>query len=192
MNSTIRAERGATAGRFLPLMPPRVRKTVLTFHVIISVGWLGVDFAMLALGITGFNASDVETMRQSYVPMEHFGEFLVIPAGLGSVLTGLALALGTPWGLFRYRWVLTKLVVALAAVALAVFALPIQLHNAASRVTGAHPTTDIGFVRDTLVIAPSLALCLYSANVVLSVFKPWGKTSRGRREPTGGVRGGTG
>jgi uncharacterized membrane protein len=164
----------------MPLMPPRVRKIVLAFHVIISVGWLGVDFAMLTLGITGFTASDLETMRESYVTMERFGEILVIPAGLGAVLTGLTLALCTPWGLIRYRWVLTKLIVALAAVALAVFALPIQLHHAASLVTAAHPTTRIGFVRNTLVIAPSLALCLYSANVVISIFKPWGKTSYGK------------
>lgn len=43
--------------RAMPLMPPRVRKIVLTLHVIISVGWLGVDFAMLTLGITGFGRS---------------------------------------------------------------------------------------------------------------------------------------
>lgn len=182
MTSTVRPARETHGSRrAIPLMPPRVRKIVLTLHVITSVGWLGVDFAMLTLGILGFTASDLETMRESYVTMERFGEILVIPAGLGAVLTGMALALCTPWGLIRYKWVLTKLIVALAAVALAVFALPIQLHNAASLVTAAHPTTHIGFVGNTLVIAPSLALCLYSTNVVISIFKPWGKTSYGRR-----------
>lgn len=165
----------------MPLMSPPVRKTVLCLHVMMSVSWLGIDFAMLTLGITGRTSSNLETMRESYVTMERFGEILVIPAGLGAVLTGLLLGLCTPWGLFRYSWVTVKLVIGLAALTLAVFALPIQLHHAASQVTGPHPSTEIGFVANTLVIAPTVALVLYTSNLVLSIFKPWGRTSRGAR-----------
>ena len=178
MTSTKRANH-ATDGRRMPLMSPPVRKTVLCLHVMMSVSWLGIDFAMLTLGITGLTSSNLETMRESYVTMNRFGQILVMPAGLGAVLTGLLLGLCTPWGLFRYSWVTVKLVIGLVALTLAVFALPIQLHHAASQVTGPDASTDIGFVANTLVIAPSIALMLYTSNLVLSIFKPWGRISRG-------------
>jgi hypothetical protein len=184
MSSTTRTSRHVTADRRIPLMSPRVRKTVLCLHVMVSVSWLGIDIAMLTLGITGLTSSNLETMRESYVTMERFGAILVIPAGICAVLTGLLLGLCTPWGLFRYFWVTVKLIVALVALTLAVFALPIQLHHAASLVTRPDASTDIGFVGKTLVIAPSLALLLYSSNLVLSIFKPWGRTPHGMRSRT--------
>ncbi|MGW7259437.1 hypothetical protein [Streptomyces sp. NPDC054834] len=34
---------------------------------------------------------------------------------------------------------------------------------------------DLGFIRYNMVIVPAVALLLYLANVILSVFKPWGR-----------------
>ncbi|MCW2903662.1 MAG: hypothetical protein JWO67_5927 [Streptosporangiaceae bacterium] len=180
--------RTGSTRRAIPLMPPRVRKIVLTLHVIFSVGWLGIDVAMLTLGITGFTGSTIETMRESYITMERFGDLLVIPAGFCAVLTGLLLGLGTPWGLLRHYWVTVKLLLGLGALTLVVFALRVQLHDAASLVSRPGASTDIGFVGTTLVIAPSVALLLYTGNVVLSIFKPWGRTSYGKRKNAESVR----
>jgi uncharacterized membrane protein len=190
MTSTTQASQSGTGSprRAMPLMPPKVRKVVLTLHVIFAVGWLGTDFAMLALGIIGFTGSNIETMRESYVSMERLGDFVVVPAGLCAVLTGLLLGLGTRWGLLRHYWVAVKLILGLGALTLAAFALRAQLHEAASLVKKPGASTDIGFVSITLIVAPSVALVLYSSNVVLSIFKPWGKTSYGKRKTAGGVR----
>lgn len=188
--TTTRTSRSATGSsrRAMPLMSPRTRKVMLTLHVIFAVGWLGTDFAMLALGITGFTGSNIATMRESYVSMERLGDFVVIPVALCAVFTGVLLGLGTRWGLLRHYWVMTKLIVGLGALALAAFALRFQLHKAASLVQKSGASTDIGFVRTTLVVAPSVALALYTGNVVLSIFKPWGKTSYGRRKTVGEQR----
>jgi hypothetical protein len=104
------------------------------------------------------------------------------------VLTGLLLGLGTPWGLLRHYWVTVKLLLGLGALTLVVFALRVQLHDAASLVSRPGASTDIGFVGTTLVIAPSVALLLYTGNVVLSIFKPWGRTSYGKRKNAESVR----
>ncbi|MGW4561545.1 hypothetical protein ACWEN3_03750 [Streptomyces sp. NPDC004561] len=46
---------------------------------------------------------------------------------------------------------------------------------------------DLGFIRYNMVIVPAVALLLYLANVILSVFKPWGRRSAapsaGRQQP---------
>jgi uncharacterized membrane protein len=169
-------------------MPPQIRKVVLTLHVIFAVGWLGTGFTMLALGIMGFTGSNIQTMRESYVSMERLGDFVVIPVALCAVLTGLLLGLGSRWGLLRHYWVAVKLIVGLGALTLAAFALRARLHEAASLVKKPGASTDIGFVSITLIVAPSVALVLYTSNVVLSIFKPWGKTSYGKRKTAGGVR----
>lgn len=40
---------------------------------------------------------------------------LAIPVcAVGSILTGVALSVATPWGLFRHRWIVVKIVSALA------------------------------------------------------------------------------
>ncbi|GAB2858814.1 hypothetical protein GCM10027176_71660 [Actinoallomurus bryophytorum] len=166
-------------------MPPRIRKTIVTLHVIFAVGWLGTDFSMLGLGITGFSSSSLETMRESYLSMERIGAYVVIPVALCAVLTGLLLGLGTRWGLLRYHWVTVKLVVGLLALTLAVLPLQIQLHTAATAVQEPGATSDIGFVQYTLIIAPAVALALYSSNVVLSIFKPWGMSAYGKRRAAG-------
>ena len=33
-------------------MSPRLRKLVLTVHVVVSVGWIGIEAGLLALGLT--------------------------------------------------------------------------------------------------------------------------------------------
>ncbi|MER5642890.1 hypothetical protein [Streptosporangium sp. NPDC002524] len=174
-----------TARRPAPVMSPPVRKTVLTLHVVISVGWLGLDLGLLCLGITALTTGDPEMLRASYLAMDVFGDVLIVPLSLGALLTGVLLCLGTPWGFLRYRWVLIKLVTTLAAVAASVLALRPHIETAATAVSKTLPaellSLDLDGVDRVLVVAPSVALALYVLNTALSVFKPFGRTAYGRR-----------
>ncbi|WP_440104823.1 hypothetical protein [Streptosporangium sp. H16] len=174
-----------TARRPVPAMPPPVRKTVLTLHVVISVGWLGLDLGLLSLGVAALTTGDPEVLRASYLAMDVFGDVLIVPVSLGALLTGVLLCLSTPWGFVRYHWVLTKLVTTLVAATASVLALRSHIETAATAVSKALPgellSLDLGGVDRVLVIAPSVALTLYVLNVVLSVFKPFGRTAYGRR-----------
>ncbi|MFF3437483.1 hypothetical protein [Streptosporangium sp. NPDC002721] len=166
-------------------MSPPVRRTVLTLHVVISVGWLGLDLGLLGLGVTALTTGDPEMLRASYLAMNVLGDTLIVPVSLGALLTGVLLCLGTPWGFARYHWVLVKLVTTLVAATASVFALRSHIGTAAASVSRALPaellSLDLGGVDRVLVIAPSVALALYALNVALSVFKPFGRTAYGRR-----------
>ncbi|WP_329429766.1 hypothetical protein OG339_15405 [Streptosporangium sp. NBC_01495] len=180
---------GLTARRPAFVMPPPLRKAVLTLHVAISVGWLGLDLGLLSLGTTALTTGDPELLRASYLAMDVFGDTLIVPVSLGALLTGVLLCLGTPWGLVRYHWVLIKLVTTLAATTASILALRSHIGTAAAAVSKVPPaellSLDLGGVDRVLVIAPSVALALYLLNVVLSVFKPFGRTPYGRRRPAG-------
>ncbi|MGW2179714.1 DUF2269 domain-containing protein [Streptomyces sp. NPDC001732] len=160
-----------------PLKRP-VRRGLLVAHVSISVSWLGLTVGLLTLGITAFLTEDPATARAATLAMKIFGDWLVMPVALLSLLSGLVLALGTPWGLARHRWVWTKFWLTLITTALSVFSLRPGIDEAAAR----------GTVDIDLVVAPSVATATYLFITAISVLKPWGPTRRGRRpRPTAGA-----
>ncbi|MFJ2191157.1 DUF2269 domain-containing protein [Kitasatospora sp. NPDC087861] len=176
------AARRSAAGRRLS---PSARKRLVVLHITVSVSWLALMLCLLTLAVTALTTDDADRLRTAYRAMGMLGDALILPLSLLTFLSGVALGLGTSWGLFRYYWVSTKFWLTLAAMAASVLALTDRLHDAV-RVVAAHPTgpitaADLGFVRYNTVIVPSVALALYLLNVVLSVFKPWGRRPEGAR-----------
>ncbi|RAY16704.1 DUF2269 domain-containing protein [Actinomadura craniellae] len=162
-------------------LPRRARRAVLLLHVIFSAGWLGLDLGLLALGIAALASGDPALVHGAYLAMELLGDTLLVPIGLLALLTGLALALGTVWGLFRHYWVAVKFVLTVVALTASTFALRSGLHEAAAAVRTGEPVP--GGVAADLVVGPSVALTLYVVMTGLSILKPWGRTRWGRRVP---------
>jgi hypothetical protein len=166
------------------IMPPRLRKAVLTSHIATSVGWLGAVLAYLALDVTTVAGRDATTVRGAYIAMELVVRYAIVPLALASVLVGIVNALGTPWGLFRHYWVLAKLV-------LSVVATLVLLREVAS----------VAYLADLAVASPdprTLAstlphsgggLIILLTTTVLSVVKPRGLTRYGWRKQRPGGRG---
>ena len=167
-------------------MTPSLRKLTITAHVTFSIGWLGAVAAFLALSIAGLISRDAEVVRGVCLSMDLISRFVIIPMCFATLVTGLIQALGTPWGLFRYYWIVMKF-------GLAVFAtIALLMHQfgvmavAARRVSGATAetlfSTEFGPLKAELVRAPSFAIALLLVATTLGVFKPWGLTSYGRRK----------
>ena len=118
-------------------MAPRLRKFALTAHVTSSVGWLGAVAAFLVLSIAGLTTHNTEVVRGVYVSMDLISRFVIIPMCFAALATGLLQALGTPWGLFRYYWILMKFGLAIfATIALLIHQFAVMA-VAAKRVSGA-------------------------------------------------------
>ncbi|AXE79005.1 DUF2269 domain-containing protein [Streptomyces atratus] len=147
------------------------RRSLLVAHVAVSVSWLGLTVGLLTLGITAFLTGDPTAAQAATRAMKIFGDWLVVPVALLSLLSGLVLALGTPWGLARHRWVWTKFWLTLITAALSIFSLRPGINEAATR----------GAVDIDLVVAPSVATATYLFITAVSVLKPWGLTRHGRR-----------
>ena len=167
-------------------MKPALRKLTITAHVAFSVGWLGAVAAFLVLSIAGLTSHDAEVVRGAYLSMDLISRFVVIPMCFAALATGLLQALGTPWGLFLYYWILLKFGLALfATIALLIHQFAVMA-VAAKRVSGAAAETlfsaDFGPLKTELVRAPSLAILLLLVVTTLGVYKPWGLTRYGRRK----------
>ena len=167
-------------------MTPALRKLTISAHVVFSVGWLGAVAAFLVLSIAGLTSRDAEVVRGAYLSMDLISRFVIIPMCFAALVTGLLQALATPWGLFRYYWIVLKFGLAIFAT----FALLVHqfgaMAKAAKLVSGSAAETlfssDFGPLKTELVRAPSLAIVLLLVATTLGVYKPWGLTRYGQRK----------
>ncbi|QDY77796.1 DUF2269 domain-containing protein [Streptomyces qinzhouensis] len=167
-----------------PLSRP-ARRTLLVVHVSASASWLGLTLGLLALAVTAVTTDPpagtadggpggiVEAAVRS---MKVFTDWLVLPLALVTLGSGLLLALGTPWGLARHRWVLIKFWLTLITLTATALALRPGVDATVETVTsGAGPAPV------DLMAGPIVSFCTYLFMTAVSVLKPWGPTRRGRR-----------
>ncbi|MEU8570387.1 DUF2269 domain-containing protein [Streptomyces pathocidini] len=154
------------------------RRALVVVHVSVSVGWLGLTVGLLALGITAQLTADPAMAEAAYRSMKVFADWLIVPISLLTLLSGLVLSLGTPWGLARYRWVFAKFWLTLATTGASIFALRPNIDHVAAVVAAGQPAGAAGV---DLVIAPAVATAAYLFATAISVLKPWGPTRHGRR-----------
>jgi hypothetical protein len=162
----------ATANFAIPRLTRRARGALLTAHVAVSVGWLGLDGALVALEVTGLSTGDAGERAGIAAAMAALVLWVLIPVVSASLISGLVLALSTPWGLVRYWWVIFKCGIAAVLTATGLGLMLPHLHQI---ILGeAEP------VRVQLLIGRAIALALLLAATGVSVVKPWGKTPHGR------------
>ena len=89
-------------------MTPALRKLILTAHVTFSIGWIGAVAAFLAVSVASGTSRSPDVVRGACISMDLISRFVIIPMCFGALATGIIDALGTPWGLFRYYWVVIK------------------------------------------------------------------------------------
>jgi hypothetical protein len=164
-------------------MTPGLRKLALTAHITSSVGWLGAVAGFLALAVAGLAGKDAQMVRSAYLAMELTTWFVIVPFAFASLLTGLVVSLGTPWGLFKHYWVLLKFALTvLAALLLLMHARPIGLLADLAR-EAPISRAEVGRVQIQVLGDAGAALLVLLVNVTLSVYKPRGLTPYGwRRE----------
>jgi hypothetical protein len=169
-------------------MTPRLRKFALTAHVTSSVGWLGTVAGFQALAIAAVTSREPETVQGSYLAMELTGWYVIVPFCLASLVTGLVMSLGTPWGLFRHYWVLVKFLITVVA-ALILFGFTQTLGSLGDLAADtALSIGELGNLKQSPVLHSGGGLLALLVTTILAVYKPWGMTRYGRRKRDTGVR----
>jgi hypothetical protein len=166
-----------------------VRRLVFTAHVTSSAGWVGAVLVFLALAVVGLTSQHEPTVRGAYLIMAPAAWFVLVPLAHASLLSGLAISLGTPWGLFRHYWVASKLVITLCATVILLIYMGTFRQMAG---VAADPVVELRLVRNpSPMVHAILALILLLAATVLGIYKPFGMTrvrqAQVRRAP-GGAR----
>ena len=160
----------------MTLRPP-ARKALLVLHIAVSVGWMGAAAAYAALNVPAITGADEQVARAAYLMMPVIAEYALMPLAIATVVTGIALALGTTWGLWQHYWVAVSLVVTVFAAVILVIHLPAVEELG---VAAADPNTDVSALGGDLVHSVG-GLVVLSVPLVLNVVKPRGLTRRGWR-----------
>jgi hypothetical protein len=151
-------------------MGRRTRNTVLTIHIAVSVGLLGDSAGFLAVAIRRALSSDAAFVDASHDLLGTFALVFGIPLSFLALLTGIALGLGTPWGVLRYPWVVIKLILIVTVIAVGAIVLrPVLADDTA----GSGPLI-AGAAYDVVALTTATAL---------AVFKP-GRARASRQRAT--------
>src|SRR5262245_34632202 len=159
---------------------PTLRRLMFTTHVTSSVGWIGAALVFLALAAIGLSSQDERTVRGAYLVMAPAAWFVLVPLAHTSLLSGIVLSLGTPWGLIRHYWVFVKLIITVFSTVILMIYMGTFRQMAG---VAADPIVELGLVRNPSPLVHSiLALVLLSAATVLAIYKPFGMTPYGMRQ----------
>ena len=149
----------------------RARHIVLTIHIVTSVGLLGDSAGYLALAIRTSTIDDPALVHDSLETLNMFSLVFGIPLSFGALLSGLALGIGTRWGVFKYPWVVAKLALIVTVVLVGAFVIGPASNQ---MLDGEGDTTG------RLIAAAAYDVVALTAATAISVFKP------GRQFRTGG------
>jgi len=161
-------------------LTPTTRKWLLVLHVVVSVGWLGLNVGLLTLEITGLTTDDPTTQHAAFGALYLIGGPLLIPVSLLAYVSGILLGYYSRWGVLRYRWVLVKFTLTTVAVVLVPLSLLPGLSDLSELMatTPANRLADLGPLGLSMLAAGCVSTTMYVTNAVLSVLKPWGPTRR--------------
>lgn len=153
----------------------RFRRALLFMHVATSVGLLGGVACFLVFAMVGVASAGTVLKISVYTVLPHLTNMLIIPLLVLSLVIGLVSAHGTPWGVLRHYWLVTKLALTLVSLAVLVVQLPIMSKLAQNAALGGiEPSEFPSQVRLVIHAAGGLAvLCLATW---LSIYKPRGQT----------------
>lgn len=169
-------------------MSASLRRAALAIHIITSVGWIGAAAGYLVLGVLAAVSDQPPIVRAAWIGMEVIGWQAVVPLGGLALLTGLAMSLGTSWGLVRHYWVLFALVLTLLSLTVLILHMPAVMASADVARTGDDRSV-LALGGD--VLHPALGLVVLVVVAVLNVYKPRGVTGFGRKRPQPSTRAAT-
>jgi hypothetical protein len=155
-----------------------LRKFLLTLHAMSSLGWAGAVAVFVVIDIAALSGPDPQLGRFLWLALQAVAWSLLVPLALASLTSGVILALGTVWGLFRHYWVIFKLVLTL----IATLVLILYTQTISTMAAMAADPAMSGMVFPPALLHTGGGLVVLLLTTVLAVYKPKGMTRYGQRK----------
>ncbi len=154
-------------------------KVLKVCHLLLVMVWVVGVVAMSFLFLLRPESGDELYMTLKIINFIDWS--LVIPGALLTILVGIVYGVFTNWGFFRHRWIIVKWIVSITVILVGTFYFSPHLEYALEI---ADRTRDAAL--NNPAVASNMKQAFFSASiqgiavvilVVISVFKPWKKTS---------------
>lgn len=156
---------------------PTGRKVLKSTHVSFSAVWIGAAVVLVLVQAINTEAN-ADHLAGLTVCMKLVDTWVIIPAAVGSFITGIGYGIWTKWGFFKFYWVIVKWV---ATVAFSLFGAAylgpwISGMDAIALDKLAASLTDPEYLANRLLVAVwgAIQTVLLVGLVFLSILKPWG------------------
>lgn len=158
----------------------KVTKSLIkTLHILFSCLWLGAYASLVLLQCVRGWPEDARLLLGLNQNFSLLDLALIIPGATGSAVTGFVICKTTSWDFTRYRWIVVKSILTIAAILIGTALLgpwQLQMVKLSSQIEYSHvidPSYDL--IRSLFTLVGSLQVLLLICILAISAFKPWGR-----------------
>jgi uncharacterized membrane protein len=149
------------------------------FHILFVCAWIGTALSMALLGFLKGHSPNGDELYAVNASIKLMDDFIIIPAALGSFITGVLLCWLTNWGFFKFKWIIFKWIQTIAQILFGTFWLGPWTNGAVfiadtERTLALQNQTYLYF-REMTNYFGSIQTLLLIIVVFISILKPWGK-----------------
>jgi len=159
-------------------MSARGQKWLKCFHIIFAGMWVGAAVC-LTLKLFFIRPGDGLELYGITETLKFIDDFVIIPGGMGSLLTALIYSVWTNWGWFKHRWITVKWCINIFGLISGTFFLGPWLNALPpiAKIKGLEALSDPIFLhnRKMLMIFGTFQAATIIFACFVSVLKPWKK-----------------
>jgi uncharacterized membrane protein len=151
-------------------------------HIFLVCAWIGAGISMLLLGFAKQQITNGDELYAVNAAIKLIDDYIVIPAAMGTLLTGLMFSLFTNWGFIKFNWLIFKWFMTIAQILFGTFFLGPWVNGATNiadvqRIEALKDVTYLHFSQMNQYFG-LLQVALLVVVVFVSVLKPWGKRNK--------------
>jgi hypothetical protein len=156
------------------------QKWLKVLHIYLGGIWGGGAASLFAIHCM-YPANSGAELYARNMAMIFIDNYIIIPAAIGSCMTGLIYSHLTKWGYTKYYWVMAKWILTIAFITIGFFWLIPWLNNMlviseAIRYSPVIDSSSFDVAMSVHFAMTVLQTILLFFVVMISVFKPWGRT----------------
>lgn len=145
-----------------------------TIHIVFACAWFGSVLAVVLIYLFTKDLTEEATIISNNLMIEKIDHWIIIPSSTLCFFSGLLISWKTNWGFFKYKWVLTKLILGSVLILFGIFFLgPWILQGDATLAEGIEPYQAL---QNKLGISMMVQAFFILFLIIVSSTKPWGKT----------------
>lgn len=144
-------------------------------HLLFAAIMFGTNITLILLSAGASAADDALVVQQNYDVMYLLSTTIIRGSTFATIITGFLLSILTPWGLFKFYWIIAKEILSLILFAINIWGMSAWTNRALQQINNAQASIDQAALQVDLWIGMTIQLTSLILVFALSVYKPWGK-----------------
>lgn len=160
------------------------RNWLLSLHIATGGLWFGAALCSVALALSIGLLSPGDALHGINLARNFMGQYIIAPAAVFAVITGVLLCSFTHWGFFKHYWVMAKQIATLVLIVLgSIWLGPMTQEITLLSESGQAQVLqnpDYLTLQTTITLGGVLQTLALLAIIIVSTVKPWGRRGAGR------------